>query len=429
MLDNEKAILGAICLDPDEAMERVTLSPDDFTGAHREIFRVMLDLQHQSVKPELVALTNELGRINKLQEVGGIVYLSELLNFSPAASNVGYYVNHVREASQRRKIRGIAEAITQHAKDMPVTDLLEKIETAIDGIRGRADNGPKKISEALSKAVDVLESRCKQKGQIPGTPTGLTSLDKMLGGIQANKFYIIAGRPGMGKTALAMDIARHVGKHNGPSLLFSMEMDDAELGERALSAEGKIDNGHMRFGTLDKADWPKLTEAAGRLHKSQLWIDDTPVLTAAEIRSRAKQIKRKHGLGVVIVDYLQLIDGKGTRYDIVTDASRQLKLLAKEIGAPVIALCQLNRGLENRDDKRPKMADLRESGALEQDADVIMFCYREAVYCECKGMAECKENHRRTAQIIIGKHRGGPIGVVNCEYVGEHTTFREAQYE
>lgn len=428
MLDNEKAILGAICLDPDEAMERVTLSPDDFTGAHREIYRVMLDLQHQSIKPELVALTNELNRIHKLQEVGGVSYLSELLNFSPAASNVGYYVNHVREASQRRKIRGIAESITQHSKDMPVGDLLENIELAIDGIRGRVDNGPKKISEALAKTVEVLEARCKNKGKIPGTPTGLTPLDQMLGGIQANKFYIIAGRPGMGKTALAMDIARHIGKTGTPALLFSMEMDDAELGERALSSEGKIDNTTMRFGMIDGPDWPKITEAAGRLHKSQLWIDDTPVLTASEIRSRAKQIKRKYGLGVVIVDYLQLIDGKGTRYDIVTDASRQLKLLSKEIGAPVIALCQLNRGLENRDDKRPKMADLRESGALEQDADVIMFCYREAVYCECKGMAECKDNHQRKAQIIIGKHRGGPIGVVECEYIGEHTTFREVKH-
>jgi replicative DNA helicase len=427
MLDNEKAILGAICLDPDEALDRINLAADDFTGAHREIYRVMLDLHCQGIKPELVALTNELVRIKKLQEVGGVTYLNELMEFSPTAVNVGYYVKQVREKSQRRKIRGIAEAIQQNADKMPVAEILEKIEATIDGIRGKSEGGPKKISEALLKALNVLEARREHKGQIPGAPTGLTPLDRMLGGIQPSKFYIVAGRPGMGKTALAMDIARHVGKSGKPTLLFSMEMDEAELGERALSSEGKIDNGKMRFGMLEGADFSKLNDAADRLHKSQLWIDDTPVLTASEIRSRAKQIKRKHGIGAVIVDYLQLIDGTGTRYDIVTDASRQLKLLSKEIEAPVIALCQLNRGLENRDDKRPKMADLRESGALEQDADVIMFCYREAIYCDCKGVAECEKNHRRKAQIIIGKHRGGPVGTVNCEYIGEHTTFREAR--
>lgn len=427
MLDNEKAILGAICLDPDAALDRINLAENDFTGAHREIYRVMLDLHCQGVKPELVALTNELVRVKKLQEVGGVNYLTELLEYSPTAANVGYYVKQVRERSQRRKLRGIAEAIQQHADSMPVAEVLEKIEATIDGIRGKAESGPKKISEALLKTLNVLEERRKHKGQIPGAPTGLTPLDKMIGGIQANKLYIIAGRPGMGKTALAMDIARHVGKSGKPALLFSMEMDDAELGERALSSEGKIDNGKLRFGMIEEADFSKLDAAAARLHKSQLWIDDTPVLTASEIRSRAKQIKRKHGLGAVIVDYLQLIDGTGTRYDIVTDASRQLKLLSKEVEAPVIALCQLNRGLENRDDKRPKMADLRESGALEQDADVIMFCYREAVYCDCKGVAECAKDHRRKAQIIIGKQRGGPIGTVDCEYIGEHTTFREAK--
>lgn len=427
MLDNEKAILGAICLDPDEALDRINLAADDFTGAHREIYRVMLDLHCQGVKPELVALTNEMMRIKKLQEVGGVAYLNELMDYSPTAANVGYYVKQVREKSQRRKIRSIAEAIQQHADKMPVAEILEKIEATIDGIRGKADGGPRKISEALLKAVNVLEYRRKHKGEIPGTPTGLTPLDRLLGGVQPNKLYIIAGRPGMGKTALAMDIARHIGKTGNPALLFSMEMDDEELGERALSSEGKVDNGAMRFGMLEVSEFAKLNAAAERLHKSQLWIDDTPVLTASEIRSRAKQIKRKHGLGVVIVDYLQLIDGTGTRYDIVTDTSRQLKLLSKEIEAPVIALCQLNRGLENRDDKRPKMSDLRESGALEQDADVIMFCYREAIYCDCKGVAECAKNHRRKAQIIIGKHRGGPIGVVDCEYIGEHTTFREAQ--
>jgi len=418
-------ILGAICLDPDSAMEAIALQPDDFTGAHREIYRVMQDLHDRSIKPELVALTNELGRTGAIDQIGGVDYLMELVEASPTTANIGYYVKQVKERSQRRKLKGIAEAITRHADAMPVSELLEKIEAQVDVVRGKPENGPKKVTSAIKKAMKTLEARCEHKGRIPGTSTGLHSLDKLLGGVQEAKFYIIAGRPGMGKTALAMDMARHIAKEK-TVLMFSMEMPEEELGERALSSEGKVDNGKIRFGLIDAADMSRLNGAAERLHRSSLWIDDSPVLTVNEIRARAKQIKRKHDLGLVIVDYLQLIDGKGSRYDIVTEASRQLKLLSKEVNAPVIALCQLNRSLEQREDKRPKMADLRESGALEQDADAILFCYREAIYCDCKGMAECPKGHSQSAEIIIGKQRGGPLGVVKCRYIGEHTTFMEA---
>lgn len=425
-MENERCVIGALCLDPDDAPDALTLSPEDFTGQHRDIYKAAMNLYHQGVKPDLVSLTNELMKTGQLAAIGGAGYLGELADYVPTVANTGYYVKKVREKSQRRRLKALAESIQQNSETMPIAELLERAEKAIDGVRGKSSDAPKSISLAISQAMKNLESRNKRKGEIPGAPCGLPSLDNILGGLQGGKFYIIAGRPGMGKSALALDISRSVAKDGKTVLFFSLEMGADELGERALSSEGHVDNSRLRFGNLANSDWPRLQDAAGTMHETTFFIDDSPVLTAADIRSKAKQIKRKHDLGLVIVDYLQLIDGSGSRYDIVTDASRQLKLLSKEVGCPVVALCQLNRGLENRDDKRPKLADLRESGALEQDADVILFTYREAVYCDCKGMAECKENHKRDAQIIVGKHRGGPCGVVNCSYIGEHTTFTEA---
>jgi replicative DNA helicase len=428
-LENEKAVIGAMCCDPDEADAAFTLRPDDFTGKHREIYRVAKDLYGRGVIPDLVALNNELDAIGKLASVGGSAYLSDLVIFVPHVANVGYYVSKVREESHRRRLRSLSMLLNSNCDTMPVKELLASIDGCADVLRGTESKGPEKISVAIGKAFKQMELATLNKGEITGVSTGLPDLDIMLAGLNPGKLYILAGRPGMGKSALALDMARHAsrGLDGTPVLFFSHEMPDVELAQRSLCSEGRVDGAVARIGGMTSADFSRLGDAANVLHQSNLWIDDTPVMTAAGIAAKAKAMKKKHGLGLVIIDYLQLLDGEGKRYEIVTEASRRLKLLSKEIDAPVVALCQLNRSLESREDKRPKMSDLRESGALEQDADVILFVYREAIYCECKGNKDCSHDHHRKAEVIVGKQRGGPCGTVHCEYIGEHTTFRPKQ--
>ncbi len=286
------------------------------------------------------------------------------------------------------------------------------------------------VKDILQDTFKSIEALYERKELVTGVPTGYHDLDKMTAGLQPSDLIIVAGRPSMGKTAFALNVVEYATTHadnSVPAVIFSLEMSKEQLVQRMLCSLAKVDAGRLRTGHLGESDWPKLTMAAGQLADTQIYIDDTPAISVLELRSKARRLKAEHGLGLIIVDYLQLMRGSNpeSRQQEISEISRSLKALAKELELPVVALSQLNRSLESRTDKRPMMADLRESGAIEQDADVIMFVYREAVYCEdCKSRERtCEKGHDKDAEIIIGKQRNGPIGTVHLTFRGEFTRF------
>jgi replicative DNA helicase len=287
------------------------------------------------------------------------------------------------------------------------------------------------VSEILTETIDNIQRLYEKKEHITGQPSGFFDLDKLTAGFQPSDLIIIAGRPSMGKTAFALNIAQYAAIHAEqarPVVIFSLEMSKEQLVTRLLCSEARVDASRLRTGHLVESDWNKLTSAAGALHDAKIFIDDTPAISVMEMRAKSRRLKSEKGIGMIVVDYLQLMRGGSnseSRQQEISEISRSLKALAKELNVPVVALSQLNRGLESRTDKRPMMSDLRESGAIEQDADVIMFVYREAVYCEkCKNRElVCDENHERNAEIVIGKQRNGPIGTVNLTFMGEYTKF------
>jgi replicative DNA helicase len=287
------------------------------------------------------------------------------------------------------------------------------------------------VGAILKDTIRNLELLYEKKEHVTGVPTGFTDLDEKTAGFQRGDLIIVAGRPSMGKTALALNIGQYASMHSEqrtPVVIFSLEMSKEQLVTRLLCCESRVDASRVRTGHFQENDWPKLIKAASSLHDARIFIDDTPAISVMELRAKSRRLKAEHGIGLILVDYLQLMRGSSnpeSRQQEISEISRSLKALAKELEVPVVALSQLNRGLESRTDKRPMMSDLRESGAIEQDADVIMFVYREAVYCEkCKNKElTCDENHERNAEIIIGKQRNGPIGTVNVTFMGEYTKF------
>ncbi|MCM2359239.1 MAG: replicative DNA helicase [Geobacteraceae bacterium] len=435
-LEAEMSILGGILLD-NEAINRTLeiLVPEDlYRESHRKIFRAMIDLNDRGEPCDLITLTSILKKKGELEEVGGGAYLANLVDYVPTAANIAYYCKIVKEKGVTRKLISAATEIVTRGYDdqVEVEELLDRAQQTIFEIsENKLRPAFYPVGAILKDTIRNLELLYEKKEHVTGVPTGFSDLDEKTAGFQRGDLIIIAGRPSMGKTAFALNIGQYAAMHSEqrtPVAIFSLEMSKEQLVTRLLCCESRVDASRVRTGHFQEADWPKLIKAASSLHDAKVFIDDTPAIAVMEMRAKCRRLKAEHGIGLIIVDYLQLMRGSSnpeSRQQEISEISRSLKALAKELDVPVVALSQLNRGLESRTDKRPMMSDLRESGAIEQDADVIMFVYREAVYCEkCKNRElTCDESHERNAEIIIGKQRNGPIGTVNLTFMGEYTKF------
>lgn len=425
----EQSVLGGLMLDNqtwDSVADKV-IETDFYRRDHQLIFRAIAQLADKQDPFDVVTLSEVLEATGELQGVGGLAYLGMLAKDTPSAANIVAYANIVRDRSVLRQLIHIGTEISDSAfstEGRETAELLENAERKVFEIaeqRQRGQGGFSSIKSLLAKAVDKIETLYELDGDITGASTGFTDLDEKTSGLQPADLIIVAGRPSMGKTTIAMNMAENVALKSGmPVAVFSMEMPGEALAMRMMSSLGRIDQHKVRTGKLDDDDWPRLTSAINLLAETKLFIDDTPALTPTEVRSRARRLTREHGqLGLIVLDYLQLMQSPSSgenRVQQISDISRGLKALAKEMNVPVIALSQLNRNLEQRPNKRPVMSDLRESGAIEQDADLIIFVYRDEVYNEDspdKGIAE----------VIIGKQRNGPLGTVRLTFLGQYTRF------
>jgi replicative DNA helicase len=411
-LEAEQSVLGAILLDNTamaKAME-IIVDEDFYRTAHRKVYQGMLLLADRGEVIDQITLTECLKSRSELEAVGGAAYLAELVQVVPSAANIRYHCKIVREkALLRGLIHTSTEVITRgYDGTTAVDDLLDFAERSVFSIaQGKLDRSFTPVNQIIKESLDVVDRLSKRKERVTGVPTGYYDLDDLTAGLQASDLIVIAGRPSMGKTSLALGMAQHAALHAASVVgIFSLEMSKPQLVLRMLSSEARVDSHALRTGKLQKEDWWRLAEAAGRLEQASIYIDDSGALTVQQMRGKARRLKAELGLDLLIVDYLQLMQGRSdaeSRQQEISDISRSLKSLAKELNVPVIALSQLSRAVENRKPPIPMLADLRESGAIEQDADVVMFIYREEVYdptSERKGIAD----------ILVSKHRNGPIG-------------------
>ncbi|SDN96821.1 replicative DNA helicase [Alkalicoccus daliensis] len=425
-LEAEQAVLGAIFL---ERQALITASdrlmPEDFyRTAHSRIFEVMLELSDKGEPVDLVTLIDELHRKNWLEEVGGVAYLGELANAVPTAANVQYYAQIVEEKSLLRRLIRVATSIAteSYSAEDEVDAILNDAEKSILEVARKQSTGEfMDIKDVLIEAFDKIELLQHTAGEVTGVPTGFLELDRITAGFQKNDLVIVAARPSVGKTAFALNISQNVATKTDENVaIFSLEMGADQLVMRMLCAEGNIDAQRLRTGRLEDDDWQRLTMAMGSLSKAGIFIDDTPGIKVKEIRSKCRKLKQEQGLGMIMIDYLQLIQGDARssegRQQEVSEISRELKGLARELEVPVIALSQLSRGVESRQDKRPMMSDIRESGSIEQDADIVAFLYRDDYYDQ-------ESEKKDIIEIIIAKQRNGPVGTVELAFVKEHNKF------
>ncbi len=430
----EQSVLGGLMLDPN-AWDKICdlLSEVDFYRKnHQVIFRIMEDLVAKNQPLDVLTLAEHLKTHGELANAGGEVYLFELAKNTPSAANVMAYAEIVRERSVLRQLIQVANDIAETAyrpKGMDTTQLLDEAERQVFAISEQSTKagGPVGIKTILANTVDQIDALYNAKEAITGLATGFTDFDQMTSGLQRADLIIVAGRPSMGKTTFAMNMAEHAAlSGDKPVLAFSMEMPNESLAMRMLSSLGRIDQHRLRTGNLADEDWSRINSGMTMLSQAKLFIDDAPALSPAEVRARARRVVKEHGqLGLIVVDYLQLMQVPGmsnNRTLEVSEISRSLKALAKELDVPVIALSQLNRGLEQRADKRPVMSDLRESGSIEQDADLIVFIYRDEVYNE-------DSPDKGSAEIIISKQRNGPIGKVRLTFLGKYTRFENFTHD
>ncbi|TCJ02141.1 replicative DNA helicase [Cytobacillus praedii] len=425
-MEAEQAVLGAIFLEPSSlTLASEILIPEDFyRAAHQKIFNAMLKLNDQGNAVDLVTVTEELSAAQLLEDTGGVSYLSELAGSVPTAANIEYYAKIVEEKSLLRRLIRTATSIAQdgYAREDEVEVLLGEAEKNILEVAQRKNAGAfHNIKDVLVRTYDNIEVMHNRKGDITGIPTGFAELDKMTAGFQRNDLIIVGARPSVGKTAFALNIAQNVATKTEENVaIFSLEMGAEQLVMRMLCAEGNIDAQRLRTGSLTDDDWGKLTMAMGSLSNAGIFIDDTPGVRITEIRSKCRRLKQEHGLGMILIDYLQLILGSGrsgeNRQQEVSEISRSLKALARELQIPVIALSQLSRGVEQRQDKRPMMSDIRESGSIEQDADIVAFLYRDDYY-------DKESEDKNIIEIIIAKQRNGPVGTVQLAFVKEYNKF------
>lgn len=423
-LDIEQAVLGAILLDPqliDTAME--ILQPEDFGRTkNRIIFESMLDIADGENPIDLMILGDRLQRRKQLEAVG-VQYLSELPRSTPSASNIRYYAELVKRAAldrdTRRALQQLVEDEEADAADIIATMQEKSAELAE---RTSKKNGFRSLKEVTMEAFDTLETKYTNKsdGGTTGIPSGYPDLDRMTAGFQRQDLIIVAARPSVGKTAFALNIAQSAGINTKETIaVFSLEMGAVQLAMRMISAEGNVDASRMRSGNIEPGDWDKIAVAIGKLADANIFIDDTPVVTVNDIRAQCRKLKKERGLGMILIDYLQLIAGSGrkqNRQQEVSEISRTLKQIARELNVPVIALSQLSRGVEQRQDKRPMMSDLRESGSIEQDADVVAFLYRDDYY-------DKESEKKNVIEIIIAKQRNGPTGTVELAFLKNYNKF------
>jgi replicative DNA helicase len=429
-LEAEQSLLAGVLIDP-ESMNKVVdvVLPEDFyRDDHTRIFELMLDLYEKNEPIDIVTVSSAAKDKGILEKIGGVTYLNTLVDLMPTSANITQYAKMVREKALLRNLMKVS------------TEIIEKgyeVETNIDGYVDDAEKMIFQISERKYKPsffavrdlvmenVKTIERLFQKKQVVTGVPTGFVELDKLTSGLQPSDLIIVAGRPSMGKTALCLNIAQNAALADGASMpvgIFSMEMSKEQLVMRLLSSESEVEFSKLRTGTLSQAEWPKLAQAADTLYKAPIFIDDSAALGVLDLRARARRLKKEHNLGLLVIDYLQLMRGRSNtggdrREQEISEISRFLKALAKELNIPVIAISQLNRMVEQRDNKRPRLSDLRESGAIEQDADVIMFIYRDEVY-------DKESKFKGIAEIIIGKQRNGPTGEVQVTFLEKFTAFK-----
>ncbi len=427
-IEAEQSVLGGLMLDNSawDQIADLVREEDFYRRDHQLIFRAITHLAERSQPYDVVTLSEWLDSNQKLDNAGGLAYLATLAKNTPSAANIKAYAAIVRERSILRQLIRIGAGITSQAYQpagQSSAELLEQAERLIFGIAEHSARGRRSyssIKDLLVRAVDRIDTLSQQGGALIGVSSGFSDIDAMTAGLQNTDLIIVAGRPSMGKTSFAMNIAEHAAiKEKIPVAIFSMEMSAEQLTMRMMSSLGRIDQHKVRTGKLDDDDWPRLTSSVNILDQTAMFIDDTPALSPGDLRARARRLKREHNIGLIVVDYLQLMEVVGTketRTNEISEISRSLKALAKELQVPVVALSQLNRNLEQRPNKRPVMSDLRESGSIEQDADVIMFIYRDEVYNE-----ESKD--KGVAEIVIAKQRNGPIGTVRLTFLGQYTRF------
>lgn len=424
-LEAERSVLGAILIQNDAYnMAAELLRPEDFyRDAHRRIFDKIIALAERRTAVDFVTLKEELVRAGELDAVGGPAYIASLVDGVPRATNVEYYAKIVKEKSILRNLIGAANTILQDAyeADQDAAEILDRAEHSIFQIaEGRIRTGFISLYDIAQDSVEAIQKAHEEKQLITGVSTGFHDLDRLTSGLQRGDLIIIASRPSMGKTSLALNMAQHVGTKTDKTVgVFSLEMSREQLFLRMLSSESQIDGHNLRTGFLRSDDWGRLTEALGVLGQAKVYIDDSPGMGVLEMRAKARRLAAEHGLHLIIVDYIQLMQGRG-RFDNRTQElgaiSRALKMLAKELNAPVVVLSQLSRAPEARSDHRPQLSDLRESGALEQDADVVMLIYREDRY-------NPQAENDSVAEIIVAKQRNGPTDTVKLAFIKERTRF------
>lgn len=429
-IEAEESVLGA-CFLSKYALQKAseTLTPEYFYNEKNgKIFAAMASLIEEKTPVDITTITSFLKKKNELVEVGGVEYLTEVLNYVPTASNVDFYIKNVEETFLLRKLISTAEEIASegYRTDETVNEILDNSEKRILNIvKNRKASEFRSIKDILVKAQSDLERLSENKGEITGLATGWYDFDRITTGLHPNEFIIIAARPAMGKTAFALNLATHVAMHQDKAVaLFNLEMSAEQLAMRILSSLGQIDGYKLRTGNLMNQDWRRINEAISQLVSTNLVIDDTPGITIGEIRAKCRRLaSSEKGLSLIVIDYLQLISGGknygSNRQQEVSDISRSLKTLAMELGVPVIALSQLSRGVEAREDKRPLMSDLRESGSIEQDADIVMFLYRDDYY----NKEARTEDNNSISELIIGKHRNGPTATIELLFKKNTSTF------
>ena len=426
-IEAEQSVVGAMLMDKDAITTAgEIISGDDFYQAsYGVIFDSMIELFNEGKPVDLITLQERLKEKDVPAEIASLEFVRDLVTAVPTSANVKYYAQIVADKSLMRKMIKLTESIENmcYAGKEPVESIMEQTEKSMFQLLQRRTTGDYvPIKQVVLNALDKIEKASKSKGTVTGIPTGFIDLDYKLSGFQPSDFILIAARPSMGKTAFVLNIAQYMAfKKNKAVAIFSLEMSKEQLVNRLFSLESQVDAQSLRTGNMKDSDWEKLIEGAGIIGQSKLIIDDTPGISISELRSKCRKYKLEHGLDIIIIDYLQLMTGSvgrssESRQQEVSDISRQLKGLARELNVPVVSLSQLSRAVESRPDKRPMLSDLRESGAIEQDADVVMFIYRDEYYNK-------DSEFKKQAEIIIAKQRNGPVGTVNLAWLGEYTKF------
>lgn len=427
-IEAEQAVLGAMLIKKEAIAEvQEILQPDDFyREAHRIVYEAMVQLQNNDEAVDLVTLTEQLRKSEQLDKIGGLAFITQLANAVPTAANVVYHAKIVKEKAELRSLINVATAIASAAYEdnTDVENIMDDAEKKILAVANRQNGGAfESMKSIVMRTFERINVLYESKGGLTGISSGFKDLDKLTAGLQKSDLILVAARPSMGKTAFTLNIASYVGTHGGKVAFFSLEMSKEQLMQRMLCAEGGIDATKLRTGQLDTQEWNKLVHVADTLSRAPIYIDDTAGITVMELRSKARRLKAEHGLDLIIIDYLQLMQGRpgkngDNRQQEISEISRSLKALARELDVPVIALSQLSRSVESRQIKKPMLSDLRESGSLEQDADIVMFLYREDYY-------DKDTENKNITDIIVAKHRNGPVDTISLFFQKEYTKFRD----